>query len=533
MQIISVSMGTYGGGKDLAHRLAAKMGYPCLGREDLIEAATREGIQVGKLEMAMIKPRAFTERLARERDHYLAFSRAYLCGKAMDGDLVYYGRTGHLLLPGITHVMKVRVVWDLEHRVQTIMNSMGLERKKALRYVQEVDEDRARWVRSMYGIALEEATNYDVTVNLQQLSVESAAAGLVAMAQLPDFQMTPASRQAMEDLLLGANARLALARDKQTFSANLKVRADRGIVTVNYTPQDSGVARAIPSVLQAVSGIRDLRITMATANILWIQERFQPGADQFRKVLEIATKWNAAVELLRLAPEEERPEGERRPGVVPEPGVMGGPAAGTPAMAAAAEEADAAFDGGIEADDTEDVPEGGGLQETLDELAEAGRSGGGRSVYGGRERLVEAMDRTIPYTLVVLGDLFLSRGHQARQRAVRDLRSFLGDRVRAPVVTAEELESEYLFGRRDFFRASFFLALTVVAYVLVFTNQEAILAFLANTGWYAEAARGTFLGRAEWLPRIVVSLVILVVVPAVAFAFGEVARTFLKLIKME
>ena len=55
MQIICVSMGTYGGTRDLAQSLSGKMGYPCLCREDLIEAATREGIQVGKLEMAMVK----------------------------------------------------------------------------------------------------------------------------------------------------------------------------------------------------------------------------------------------------------------------------------------------------------------------------------------------------------------------------------------------------------------------------------------------------------------------------------------------
>ena len=63
MRIICVSMGTYGGAKQVAHSLADKMGYPCLCREDLIEAATREGIQVGKLEMAMIKPRMFGEQL--------------------------------------------------------------------------------------------------------------------------------------------------------------------------------------------------------------------------------------------------------------------------------------------------------------------------------------------------------------------------------------------------------------------------------------------------------------------------------------
>jgi len=536
MQIICVSMGTYGGAKELAQTLSGKMGYSCLCREDLIEAAIREGIQVGKLEMAMVKPRGFTERLARERDHYLAFSRTFLCERALEGDVVYYGRTGHLLLPGISHVLRVRVVWDLEHRIQAIMQKMGLEREKALRYVREVDEDRARWVRAMYGIAVEEASNYDMMVNLQQLTVPNAASALVSVAQLPDFQMTPSSEKALRDLYLGATARLALARDRRTHSAALKVRADGGVVTVSYRPQDNAAAEFIPSVVESLEGIKDLRITMATANLLWIQEEFQPESEVFGKVVEIATKWNAAVELLRLAPEGEVP-GDLRPATA-EAGFPadriteadGHPPAepGTPDEASASE-----YDGGIEGDEEEDGVPDGGLQPTLDRLAEAGRSGGGRSVFGDRQRLVDSLDRTFPYTLVVVGDLFLSKGHAARQRAIRDLRGFLEDRIRAPIVTADELGTQYLFGKRDVLRAGFFLLVIIAVFFLVFTHQEQVLAFLSNTGWYADAVGDSFLGRFDWLPKLVVSLAVFLFIPVVAYSYGRVASTFLKLIKME
>jgi len=532
MRIISVSMGTYVGAKELAQDLARKMGYPCLCREDLIEAATREGIQVGKLEMSTIKPGAFTERLARERDHYLAFSRAFLCERALQGDLIYYGRTGHLLLPGVSHVLRVRVVLDLEHRVQAVVDQMGLDREKALRYVQEVDDDRAHWARSMYGIAVEEPINYDLTVNLQKISVGNAAASLVATAQLPDFQMTPASEKALRDLYVGAKARLALARDARTHAAALTVRADDGVVTVGYRPQDSDMAMAIPEVLAPVEGIRDTRITMATANMLWIQEKFSPESEDFDKVLQIATKWNAAVELLRLAPEEEKP-----------PELQGQPAGGSfPADAIPDDEMVAAgsgdvpsgpFNGGIEADEEEADRGGGGLQSTLDELAKAGRSGGGRTVFGDRQRLIESLDRTTPYTLVVLGDLFLSKGHAAQQRSVRDLRGFLEDRIRVPIVTADELGPEYLFGKRDVLRAGFFLAVAALILFLVLQNQEMVLAFMANTGWYAEATRGSFLGQVEWLPKLVVSAVVVLLIPIFAYSYGRVASAFLKFIKME
>ncbi len=42
---------------------------------------------------------------------------------------------------------------------------------------------------------------------------------------------------------------------------------------------------------------------MATASMLWIQEEFEAGSETYEKVVEIATKWNASVELVRLAQE--------------------------------------------------------------------------------------------------------------------------------------------------------------------------------------------------------------------------------------
>ncbi len=517
MQIICVSKGTYGGGKELAQSLSEKMGYACLCREHLVEAATEEGIHVGRLEMAMAQSRGFNRQLALERDHYLAFSRAYLCQRALEEDVVYHGRTGHLLLPGVKNILRVRAVRDMERRIRVVMTQMGIEREKALQYIQAVDEDRARWVRAMYGVSIEEPINYDLTINLEQLGFANAASAIVGMAQLPDFQMTPASTRVLRDLYLGARARLALARDENTFKAAMKVRADDGVVTVSYLPQDAAAAPFVEDALKQVQGIDDLHITMATANLLWVQEEFSSDSETFGKVVEIATKWNAAVELLRLAPQADSPsEGGQMNGVVPASGAQAGVELG-----------------GIVDDDVDTGEGDGGLEATLEELAKVGRAGGGKSVFGSSQNLVEALDRTFPYTLIVLGDLFLEKGQSARLRSTRDLQSFLGDRIRAPVVIKEELGSQYLFGAKDALKTLVFLAITVGLFVLVLSNQEMVLAFMANTGWYAEAVRGTFLGRFEWMPKLVVSAVLLLFIPLVAFSYGRVASAFMKLIKME
>ncbi len=514
MQVICISRGTLSGGKELALLLAKKLGYSCVSREELMEAATKEGIQVGKLELAMVKPGAFTERLALEKDHYLAFTTALLCDKSMEGGLVYHGRTGHFLLPGVSHVLKARVLADAEYRIKAVMRDLGLDRAKARRYIEEVDEDRRRWVRSMYGVSWEEATNYDVVLNLAQVSLENAATILMHMAELPDFQTTPASKESMQDLRLAAKARVVLARDERTCRAAVKVRADNGVVNVTYLPQDSSLAAAIPTVCQGLAEVKEVRATMAMTNLLWIQEEFQPNTGLYDEVVDLATRWNAAVELVRCVPESTDPLAIAQSSSPAEPSAN-------------------AYDGGIEEDVPDESDGNGGLKRTLDELAKVGRSGGGRVVHGDPQKLVGTLDRTIPYTLVVLGEMFLSKGHAARLRATRDLQGFLGEHINAPVVSADELRTQYMLGKKDILRTAVFLLVSVLLYLVVFSYEVPIMEFLGNSGWYADAMAKTFLSKFEWAPKLVIAFAVFMFAPVVAYFYGTVANTALKLIRIE
>jgi len=501
-QIICVSRGSLSRGKELAEALARKLGYALLSREDLIEAAIDDGVQVGKLETSMMHARAFTERLARERDHYLAFSTAYLCDKALEGPLVYHGRSGHLLLRGVSHVLRVRVLADDEYRINAVMRKLGLTQDKARRYLQAIEEDRRTWVRSMYGVSWENASQYDVTVSVERMTVENAAASLVGMTQLPDFQMTPASKRAMDDLRLAAKARLRLAKDPRTARADFSVRAHDGALTVTYLPKDMDVASVVRPVLVGLPDVSEISATVATSNILWVQETFDPRTEIFDEVVEIARKWHAAVELVQFAPGD-------------------APEAGTP-IATSVTADDPAVEAGIEDDSEPEVSDGGGLRETIDALAEMGRSGGGRRVLGERTHLIASCCGPVQYSLVVLGSLFLTKPAATRTRLIRELQDRIGSRLRVPVVAADELRQHFLFGRRDAMRLVGFLAALIAVYVVVLSHQMEIVAFLYG-GWTGGA----------FVRKLVIAAAVFAFIPLLAHAYGSVVHSMMKLVKMD
>lgn len=506
MQLICISRGTLSGGRDLASRLAAKLDYPCLSREDLVEVATKEGIQVGKIETAMMNLSPFSERLSLEKEHYLAFTTAYLCERALEGPLVYHGRTGHMLLPSVTHILRVRVIADQEYRLRAIMQDLNLDREKARRYLEQVDEDRHRWVRAMYGVSWEDAARYDITINLEHLNIENASVALTSISQLPDFQITPAARRAMEDLRLGSQARVLLARDDRTYNTNFAVRADKGIITVTYPPQDAALADVIPQVLQPLPGVHKIQTTLASSNILWIQENFDAASETFRNVAEIAVKWDAAVELLRLSPEGGEGATEDIASPIEEAGVQ-------------KQNLMREYNGGIE-EDVEESEHGddGGMKQTIEELSRMGRSGGGRTIWGGQEALVNTLNPKTLYNMVVVGDLFLSKGHAARVRMQRELRSLLADNVKAPVVATDDLKPQFLFSKQDLFKLVICLFLVALIYFLIFTNQREVLNFLFAT---------------EWKAKVLTAAAVFLFIPIVAYSYGTVCKIFLKLIKIE
>ena len=301
MQLVFVSRGSYRRGKELAEKLAERMGCRSLGREDVIEGATRHGIPVGKLEEAVVKRRPMTEPLALLAERYKAYVTATLCERALEGDLVYHGRAGHLALPGVQHILRVRALTDADDRHEGVVERLKLSREKAIAYVEGVDEDIRRWVRTLYDLDINDPALFNLTVNCSKMAVSNLATALVSLAQLPEFRATPVSLRRLEDLWLASRCRLALADDPRTRDLSAQVRAHSGCVSVTYPPRQAKLAEMQrswrPSTASGSSGGRS---PMST--ILWIQERFEPESETFKHVLDIAGRWDAAVDLVRLLP---------------------------------------------------------------------------------------------------------------------------------------------------------------------------------------------------------------------------------------
>jgi hypothetical protein len=509
MQLICISRGSYSKGKAFAEALASKLGCLCVGREELLEKATEAGIAAGKLEIACLKSRVFSERLMLEREHFQAFATAYLAERALSGPLVYHGRTGHLLLQRVSHVLRLRVVADMESRITSVEQSLGVDRTRAQKYIDDIEEDRKRWAKLFYNVDWDASSGYDFIINLEHANTENAASSFCNVAQLPEFQETPASRKILSDLLLSSRCRVALASDDRTYNAAFQVRAESGLVSITYLPRNADLAETVPKVLEAVPGVEKILCSVASTRILWLQERFDPKVEVFNQLLDVAQRWDAAIELIRFKATDTPPVIERAPSV------DGGMTPSERLMSKGIEDQDTEAD---RSDSDADDGDNGGLEETLGQLVKAGRSGGRMTVSGAVSDLLSAIDRSQVYTLVVIGETYLKKEKAARIRLVRELGNALHDHLRTAVIQTEELKQQYLVGGRQLVSMLSYFAITIIVYLLVFSNQQPILELLTRTG-------------TSW--RIIATVLVALFVPFIAFSYGKATHYLLKLIKME
>jgi hypothetical protein len=506
MPIVLISSSPHGVGQELAQQLERKTGWPLFSRKQLAEQAHDQGIRLSRLETSIVKSPVMPEKLAREKDLYLAFVTAKLYENAVEGNLIYFGRAGHLLLPGVSHRLRVGLAVPRQMRVDNVVRELNLSPEKAAEYIDGLDGDIEKWIHYVHRQDAKDPVQYDIFFNLQNMSLANACMLLCETAGLPDFRQTPLSTKRLEDLYLAARAKLRLAEDEHTRSLDLGVRAVGGVVTVTYMPRQEEAAQSISHVLQDLEGCRENLCTMAETNILWIQEAFDPKAESFKQITRLAQRWGAAVELLRLkpfksdAPESPTANREQNQSRSPEP-------------------AEHVYTGGVEDDESEAPADDGGLALTQEELVAIGRSAGGFTVYGGASEVIEAVKENSHYSLVVLGNLFLDKGPETSKRQTREMGLTLRERLKAAVITVDELESRFLFGKKQALKALLYGAAVVCLYVLVFHFQEPILNFLG----------GEMHAKWKWLASIIVVLF----VPLVAYAYGTVAGLVLKLIDID
>ena len=254
MPIITIYQGASGEGQELAEAVAQALGYRCVGREVLVAASRRYGIPEAKLNEIVEKGPPWWEHLVRDLRPYKIALQASLCELAREGKMVYHGHLGHELLSGIGHVLKVLLTAPIEYRVEQVQQRQNLTEGAARHYIEAVDKARSRRLMEMFRADWRDPNRYDLILNMGKMSREGAQRMLIEAAKLEEYQPTPLSNQAFNDLALGSRVLATLLASPDVQGSALEVRADSGHIHVKGRVDD-GMDYEVVKLVQNVPGV--------------------------------------------------------------------------------------------------------------------------------------------------------------------------------------------------------------------------------------------------------------------------------------
>ncbi len=205
MAIITISRGSYSRGKEVAEALAQRLGYSCVSRDILLETCEEFSIPEIKLVKALHDAPSILERFSHGKERYISYFRAAFLNHMVKDNVVYHGLAGHFFLKDIAHVLKVRIIANMEDRVKEEMKRENCSEEEARYLLKKDDDERHRWSLSLYGKDTWNCNLYDMVLHIDAMTVEDVVDVLVGVIEKGRFNATPQSIELLKTQALLAN----------------------------------------------------------------------------------------------------------------------------------------------------------------------------------------------------------------------------------------------------------------------------------------------------------------------------------------
>ncbi len=225
MPCIMISRLSYSSGKAIAHKAASHLGYECIDQEVFQKAAAESGVSEAKLARAFQEPPSFFGMSPAVRRCSIAHVSAALARRLLGDNVVYHGSFGHLLIPGISHVLKVRIFAPRQDRIATkIKRETGISAGEAERVILRRDKQRIKLARLVFKVDDDDPTPFDLMINTSQMDEDTAVGVISGAVKLKRYQPMTYSLRSMENLELSVRVRAFLT----DLDPDVKVQAENG-----------------------------------------------------------------------------------------------------------------------------------------------------------------------------------------------------------------------------------------------------------------------------------------------------------------
>lgn len=256
MAIITISREMGSGGIPIAHKVAEKLGYTLIDGESIMAAAEAYGLSPEAVEQADEKPPHFVDTLDSKQFFDLHLIELIILEAALKGNVIIYGRGGQDLLQDVSNVLRVRIIAPFEDRVERWAEREWLDPDRARFLVRKSDQQRAGFIKYYFDRDWEESIHYDLVVNTQRLSLDSAVKIICEGVKDENLVGVKASsKKILSDLILRKRVEVSILSANDIDAYLLEINVKEGQVTLSGQLHSAREKTAVEKKARAVEGV--------------------------------------------------------------------------------------------------------------------------------------------------------------------------------------------------------------------------------------------------------------------------------------
>lgn len=237
MAILTISRQFGSGGREIGEGVAAALGYDYVGKHRFLSDLREISEQWEQWGEALDEHApSIWEKYDWSFTAYGALIQSLLLKHALGDKVILMERGGNVLLRGIPHAYRIRVVAPLDQRIHYIARNEFIDPDTARWLAKKTDHERSGFIYSLFGIDWDDRAGYDHVYDTGEQSIEQVVKLVTEVLLARDKLDTPEARHNLEMRAAAAKIKAGLLMDPKRFTPTLDVEFDgrelvlRGIV---------------------------------------------------------------------------------------------------------------------------------------------------------------------------------------------------------------------------------------------------------------------------------------------------------------
>lgn len=245
--------------EEIREKLAAASGFDVIQDADIInEVCQKHEISQEKVERALYGTTSVFNKFTLERERIVALLKASMAEHLKETGKIYSGSISLLVPKEVSHVLRVGLFDKTSSRIKRAMGE-GLTEKNAIKLIKKNDAGAAAWAEFLYKKAANDASLHDIVVQVGAGNPESTVQLIMENYHKPAVLESETSRQAVDDMALGAQVELALI-DKG-YATEVKSCEGKITLLVNKSVYNfSKLADTLTAITKEVSGVESVEV---------------------------------------------------------------------------------------------------------------------------------------------------------------------------------------------------------------------------------------------------------------------------------